>query len=321
MNRLLDFPEKLRYHVTGAIAAVAIVVGAFGIASAQTTQTLRIGTTPYDAGAQPYYAAALGYFRDEGINVEITAMSSGAAIAAAVASGAIDIAQSNIVSLASAHEKGIPFVVIAPASMYLTRFPQTALIVRSDSTVRSAKDLTGKILGVNGLKNIAEVGASAWIDANGGSAASVKYVEVSPAATAAALASGRIDAAILSEPELSEALTHGNRILGSIYDAISKQFMIGAWFTTQDFARSHPELIRRYARIMLKTAQWANKNHAASGKILEAQTKTPVTSSTSRVIYGETLDPREVQAPIDAAARYGALKAPFAASDLLVSTP
>jgi NitT/TauT family transport system substrate-binding protein len=321
MKCLVYLPAQIRIRVIGAIVAVAITATAFTPASAQTEPTLRVGTTPYDAGAQPYYAAALGYFKDAGINVEITAMSSGAAIAAAVASGAIDIAQSNIVSLASAHEKGIPFVVLAPASMYYTRFPQTALIVRSDSPVRSAKDLTGKIVGVNGLKNIAEIGADAWLDANGGSAASVKYVEIPPSATAAALSSGRIDAAVLSEPELSDALAHDTRILGSVYDAIAKQFMIGAWFTTRQFAEAHPELIRRFVNIMLTTARWANKNHAASGKILEAQTKTPVTASTKRVIYGERLDPLEIQAPIDAAARYGALKASFPAADVLASVP
>jgi NitT/TauT family transport system substrate-binding protein len=177
------------------LVAAALVAGALAPAASQTSPALRIGTTPYDAGAQPYYADALGYFKDAGITVEITAMSSGAAIAAAVASGAVDIAQSNIVSLASAHEKGIPFVILAPASMYYTRFPQTALIVRSDSSIRSAKDLTGKTIATNGLKNIGEVGVDAWIDANGGSAASVKWVEIPPSSTAAALQSGRIDAA------------------------------------------------------------------------------------------------------------------------------
>jgi NitT/TauT family transport system substrate-binding protein len=300
------------------LLTVAMVAGALVPASSQTLPTLRIGTTPYDAGAQPYYAQALGYFKDAGINVEITAMSSGAAIAAAVASGAVDIAQSNIVSLASAHEKGIPFIVVAPASMYYTRFPQTGLIVRSDSPIHSARDLNGKIIATNGLKNIGEVGVDAWIDANGGSAASVKWVEVPPSATVAALQSGRIDAATLSEPELTDALAHDCRILGAPYDAISKQFMIGAWFTTRQFAQAHPDLVRRFMNVMLTTARWANKNHAASGQILEAQTKTPVTAATKRVIYGEKLDALEIQAPIDAAARYGALKATFPAGDLMM---
>ena len=309
--------KALRAHLAAFFLSTAVVAGIAPV-SAQPAPVLRIGTTPIDAGAQPYYAAAMGFFRDAGITVEITSMSSGAAIAAAVASGAIDIAQSNVVSLASAHEKGLPFVLLAPASMYLSQSPQTALIVRADSPVRSAKDLTGKVIAINGLKNIAEIGASSWLDANGGTSSSVRYVEMPMSTMSAALSRGSIDAGVVSEPDLTDALSHGFRVVGNIYDAIGKHFVIGAWFTTIQFAQAHPDLVRNYAAVMLQTARWANRNHATSGKILEAEFKTPVTPGTKRVVFGETLERADIQAPIDAAARYGALKASFPAASIML---
>ena len=290
-----------------------------GVARAQTQATIRVATVSFDAGAEPYYAAAMGFFQRAGLNVEITSISSGAAIGAAVAGGAADIGFSNIVSLATAHDTGVPVVVIAPASLYLSRVPQTALIVAKNSPVTSAKDLNGKIVAVNGIRSVPEIGADAWMDQNGGSAASIRYVEMTNGAIGEAVASGRIDAGVVSEPDLTAALSGNTRALGYIYDAIGKQFVVSAWFTTSSWARAHPDLIRRYVAAIEETARWANAHQAESAKILMAQSKVQITAATKRVIYGEKLDVKEIQASIDAAARYKVVKTVFPAEDLIFS--
>lgn len=288
-------------------------------AAAQAPATIRVATVPFEAGAEPYYAAAMGFFAKAGLNVEITPISSGAAIAAAVAGGAADVGFSNIVSLATAHERGVAIVLLAPASLYVSSEPQTALIVAKSSPITSAKDLTGKVVAINGLQSIPEIGADAWIDRNGGDAASVHYVEMTNTAIGEAVASGRIDAGVLTEPDLSDWLGKNTRVLGHIYDAIDTQFVLSAWFATTAWANAHPDLAKRYAQAMAQTARWANAHHAASAKILEAETKIMLGPSAKRVAYGAELDPHGIQASIDAAARYHVLKASFPAADLLWS--
>jgi hypothetical protein len=44
-----------------------------------------------------------------------------------------------------------------------------------------------------------------------------------------------------------------------------------------------------------------------------------ITAATKRVIYGEKLDVKEIQASIDAAARYKVVKTVFPAEDLIFS--
>ena len=284
----------------------------------QTLPTLRITTTPIEAGAQPYYAREMGFFKKAGLNVEITALPNGAAVAAAVAGGAADVGQSNVVSIAAAHDRGVPFVIVAAASMYLSRVPQSALVVGKNAPFRTARDLNGKTLGTSGLKTIAQIGPMLWIDKNGGDSSTLKWVELPFSATAEAIASGRIDAALLSEPDLGEAVTNGTvRVLSYCYDAIGNNFLIGAWIATTEWAKAHPDLVRAYANVMTETARWARANPQASGKILEAETKTHLTPATRRLVFGERVDSAIVQPLIDVAARYGVARASFPAGDVI----
>jgi NitT/TauT family transport system substrate-binding protein len=301
------------------LTAAMLVAGRAGIARADDAGTVTIGTTPIDAGAQPYYAESLGYFKSAGITEQITAMSNGAELAAAVASGALDVGQSNVVSIAAAHERGIPFVLVAPASLYSWKVPQSALCVAGSSLIRTAKDLGGKTVAVSGLKTISQLGPEVWIDRNGGDLASVKFIEMPFSAMPDALTKARVDAALISEPVLSDAIAGGARVIANCYDAIAREFLIGAWFTTKAWAAANPELLRRYVGVMTQSARWANAHHADSARVLEAETHVPVSATAKRVVYGEALDEALIQPLLDACLTYGLLKQRVAAADLMAT--
>jgi NitT/TauT family transport system substrate-binding protein len=305
---------------TALAAALAGFAGAavprLGSAQQQLA-TLNIATTPTDIGSEVFYAEERGFFKAAGIDAQVQVISNGAAITAAVSSGAVDVAQSNVVSLASAHQNGIDVAIIAAAGQYARKEPTSALVVAKDSPYRHAKDLNGKIIAGNGLKNITQVGAFAWLDKNGGDWTSVRFIELPFPNMAGALETGRIDAAVIAEPELSATLARGDRIIGDCYDAIAPNFLIGAWFTTGAWAKAHPDLVKRFQRAMSDAAAWANRNQAASGDLLTKYTQIIVEPGMRRSVYAEKLDPAQIQPLIDASAKYGALKASFPAGDLI----
>jgi NitT/TauT family transport system substrate-binding protein len=267
-------------------------------------------------GAAVFYANDLGFFKDNGLNVEVQLIENGAAIAAAVASGAVDVAQANIVSLATAHDKGLPFVVLVPAALYSSTSPTTALVVAKNSPFKQAKDLDGKTIGINGVKNITQIGLMAWMDQNGGDSRTVKFLELPFAQMAAAIAAGRIDAGVVAEPNLSAAIAGDARVLAPVYTAIAPSFVIGAWFATGDWVKSHPALAKRFATAMSQAAEWANKHPDLSAKIVEKYTKVAIVPGMKRIVYPEKIDLAPMQPPIDAAAKYSVIKASFPASDL-----
>src|SRR5580692_6345033 len=105
---MLSGSQPLRMtRLTATLLGVAAVVGASLPGSAQAVATLKIATTPTDIGSQVFFAQDKGFFKAAGLDADIQVISNGAAITAAVQSGALDIAQSNVVSLAAAHDAGL----------------------------------------------------------------------------------------------------------------------------------------------------------------------------------------------------------------------
>lgn len=306
------------------LTAGALALAAFSLpnasASAQSVAAIKVATTPLDIGAEVLWAKDRGFFKKAGLDVDVTLMNNGSAIAAAVASGAVDIAQANIVSLATAHERGLPFVLIAPGGLYASTNPTTALVVPQNSPLRGPGDLAGKTVAISGIKNITQVAVQSWLAQSGVDVATVHFLELPFPQMGPALTAGRVDAAVIAEPDLSDTLAKNGRVLAPVYDAIGKNFLVGAWFSTGDWARAHPDLVKRFAAAIAETAAWANAHHAESARILEKYTKIPVAGGMRRVTWADRLDPAEIQPLIDATARTHVLGAPFPASALLAPT-
>jgi NitT/TauT family transport system substrate-binding protein len=297
---------------------------ALGAASAARAQSalpvVRVAMPPIDAASQVYYAQEKGFFKKVGLTVQILPINEGASVAAAVAGGTADIGQANLSSLCAAFLRGLPFVAIAGANTYDSKTHQSELVVAMNSTIRSAKDLNGKTIAVGGLKNVQEVGFNKWMDTTGGNWTSTHIVEIPFSATAEAIVVGRIDAAMMAEPELGAALASKKvKIIATPFDSIGKQWILGTWFTTRDFAKAHPDVVKLYAQAMVMAANWANHNQTESAKILEASTGIPVGANASRVVFADHLESRDMQPLIDASAKYGGLKNTFPASQLLVN--
>ena len=152
------------FRVTRAralVAGAATYAAATSPLRAQALTKVRAVGIPIDVSGAIYYAVDLGIFEKVGLDVDLTSMGSGAAVAPAVAGGTADIGSSNFISLAQGHERGIPFLMVAPSGEYTSKSPSTELVVAKDSAIKTAKDLTGKIVAVTSLNNIAQITCSA----------------------------------------------------------------------------------------------------------------------------------------------------------------
>jgi ABC-type nitrate/sulfonate/bicarbonate transport system substrate-binding protein len=284
---------------------------------AQTGTTLRIATLPIESAAEVFYAKDMGFFAKAGLDVDIQTMQTSAAMAAAAVSNSVDIGYSPVDSMATIHQKKVPVIVIAPANEYISPSGNAGLVLPANSPVHLAKDLNGKIIAVSNLRSLSENAARAWMDRNGGDSTSVKFVEIPFPAMLPALDGGRVDAAWVAEPFLSAAAKNG-RMAEFGFDAIAKRFLIGAWFTTAQWATDHPDVVARFASVIHETAVWANKNQAQSGQIVAKYTKIDpaVLATMTRSHYAEQLTPGSMQPLIDISAKYNGFAA-FPAQELI----
>jgi NitT/TauT family transport system substrate-binding protein len=312
-----------RSVLTAASAAAlfpAIVVPRRARAAAPVT--IRVATTPDDASMAVVFADRTGRFRAADIAVEIEQQSSGAAIAAGILGGAYDVGKSSLTSVLSAHVRNIPFTFIAPGGLSDQRVPYGHLIVANDGGIASAKDLNGKILAVAALGSLDPVTISAWIDANGGDARTVKFVEIPQTEAGAAVVAHRIAAALIIHPQVDEALAAGNvRVLGDPYGALAPLYLISGWFATADWVRAHPDAAQRFARVVEETALYANAHHSETAPVLADFSKIPlpVIAKMTRAVLGTSLTPALIQPVIDASVKYGALAHTFNAAEIITS--
>ncbi len=88
-----------------------------------------------EANAQGYYAQDAGFFQKAGLDVEITILRSGPAVAAAIVGGDAQVGVSNVISLASAKLRGIPLSIIAPGGIFDYKDATEEVVVLRDGPI------------------------------------------------------------------------------------------------------------------------------------------------------------------------------------------
>jgi NitT/TauT family transport system substrate-binding protein len=306
------------------LAVLAILIAGFVMqappAGAQTLIAVKVGTLPTDGCSVIFYAKELGFFQKNGLDVDIQTMASGPAIAAAVAGGALDVGVANVATVAQARLHGLPLRYIAPSSMAEPSTMTDIVLVATDSTIRTGADLNNKTIAINGLKDLQQITASAWVDKHGGDSKTLHFIELPIPQMAAAVEAHRADAALDVEPFVSGARAQGQgKIIGDVLDGVAPRFMVVGWFALDPWISAHADAAARFAAALRQAAAWANAHHAESAAILVRNTKIPASAidTMARAQFGLTLDPAMIRPIVDAAVKYGVLDRPVDVNDLI----
>lgn len=291
--------------LTAVAAALGIAALGAGSAPAAGPAAISVINLPADAGGQVFYAEAMGFFKEAGLDVHITNMTSGPAITSAVASGAADVGISVVSSAALARERGIKVRFIAPGALWSAAEPTAGLLVTKDSGLRKAADFNGKTIAVTGLADLTYYATRAWLEQNGANVATVQFVELPFPQMGAAVAQHRVNGATLAEPFLTNA-ERTLEMVAPVDDAIAKRFMTTGWIASETWLRAHPDVAAKFASAIRRTSEWANAHRKESAAILLRNTKiSPAIAATMhRVEYGLELEPKMLQPAIDVAAKY-----------------
>lgn len=175
----------------------------------QELTTIRVSCPPVDSVHPVYYGVQSGLFRKYGLNVEIVSVNSGAAAMASVIGGDTQVANTSVIPLLQAHARGVPLQIVSQGAEYRSEAAPIALYVRSDSPIRTGRDLNGKTIAVQSLRDLNWAATLAWIDQNGGESRTVKVIELTVPSVIPAIEEGRIDAGSLVPPFMEEGVAPG----------------------------------------------------------------------------------------------------------------
>ena len=313
----------LRVPVRAAAVAAVLLLASHAAGAQPALTKIRVGGVPTDDLTPLIYAIKSGMFQKAGLDVELAGGNSGAATAAAVASGTYEFGKSSMLSLLNAHLRNLPLEMVASEGLYDAKNPYAQLIVAGDSPLKTGKDLNGKTIGTPSLNDLDQLATMAWVGENGGDPSSLKIVELPQSTAVAAIAQHRVDATVMHYPVVQEALAQKEKALAPVYSAISPKFVFAAFFTSENYAKAHPEIMRAFAQTLYRAAAYTNTHHQDTVQMMADATKAPaaIVEKMVRVDGATSLDPAQVQPIIDAAAKYKLIPRAFPASELLQYAP
>ncbi len=200
---------------------VALSVAAIGVAVASPARALDkvlIGYFGSDATLAAFIAKDQGYFEAHGIDATVQQMSGNStAVPVAIAADSVQVAVTSFPTLVLAAENGIDVRILAGTTVSSPGLHVSALVVRPELDVKTAKDVEGKTVGVPGINNFIHVLMVKWLGDNGADPAKVHFVEAPMPQMADLLHSGQIDAATPVEPITTRLLGGGAGKLVSYY--------------------------------------------------------------------------------------------------------
>jgi NitT/TauT family transport system substrate-binding protein len=283
---------------------------------------IRLGTGPDQSTTPVLYAIAAGIYKKYGISVEAVPVGSGAAAAAALAGGSVDIAKTSTIGTITAIAKGLPFTAIGSLGHYDAGHPNYALLVLTDGPVKTAADLAGKTFASLSLVDQNSVATQAWLDEHGVDRSTVKYLEIPPAAALAALEAHRIDAVTTFEPFFSQMVETGKaRVLGYPMDAIARRFPDTLMFARPDWVSANRDTVDKFLRATKEASAYVSGHESEALPVL-ARFLNLDPSALGHQIFpprGVGLTPRDLQPVIDDAAKYGVISKPFPAQQMICS--
>ena len=209
-----------------------------------------------------YLGKEKGFFSKRNIDLTLTTAQGGAAIVPAVISGQYQFGFSNTISLLLGASQNVPLKVVCNGnnSTGVDGKDFAGLFVKADSPIKSPKDLAGKTVAANTLKNIVDTSVRASVRKDGGDPAAVKFLELPFPEQVAALQAGRVDAIFVVEPFQQDAVAAGARKIASSYVDAAPSLTVAMYFTSKQLAGSNPDLVKRFTDAMKESLAYADSH-------------------------------------------------------------
>ncbi|MFC0529030.1 ABC transporter substrate-binding protein [Phytohabitans kaempferiae] len=266
-----------------AVAAILVVASAAcgSSDSSETTASddgpasVKVGVIPIVDVAPIYLGKEKGFFSNRNIDLTLETGQGGAAIVPGVLSGQFQFGFSNVTSLMIAQTENVPIkaVVNGVASTGQPGADFGAVVVRADSPIQSAKDLAGKKVAVNTLKNIGDTSIRESVRKDGGDPSGVQFVEIGFPQMPAALDGGQVDAAWVVEPSLSVVKAKGGRVIASNFVDVAPDLTVALYFTSAKLAQEDPDLVKRFVEAMQESLAYADSNPDEVRRIIGTYTQ------------------------------------------------
>jgi len=287
--------------------------------SAGSPDKVKVGVIPIVDVAPIYLGKAKGFFSKQNIDLTLEQAQGGAAIVPAVVSGQYQFGFSNVVSLLLGASKNVPIKVVANGNNATADATKdfSGLIVK-DPAITRPKDLEGKTVAANTLKNIVATSVNELVRKDGGDPSKVKYVEVAFPDQAAALDGGRVQAVFLVEPFVSSVQSKGWKQIGS-FAAVNPNMMVADYFTSAQLLGEKADLAKRFTAALKESLAYADAHPDEVRQIVTTYTTIKADAAAAMTLpkYHPEIDKASLDLMNNLMVKDGLITAPVDTSKLL----
>ena len=238
-----------RHSFAAMAAAGAMIVAACLSERAHAQAQITEGFVSHGALQwSEYIATELGWFKENGVSVDMVVVGAGAA--QQVAAGALNIGYSGFPDFIRATNQGAPLKIVINA------ISAPPYAVYAKPAIKQIADLKGKTVSIGGTKDVTLIYMEAFIASAGLKASNLDFVYAKATQDRlAALLSGGADAAILYPPSSFRAGAAGYTYLGDI-EAYLKDFPFTVWAANTGWAANNREALLAYIRAYSRAVHW-----------------------------------------------------------------
>lgn len=254
----------MRRRILTAVMAGIVAAGLPLAAGAQAPEKQKL-TIAVGGKAAFYYlpltiAEQRGYFKEEGLNVEIVDFAGGSAALRAVVGGSADVvsgAYEHTINLQANKQYFTAFVLQG-------RAPAISLGVSSKAKYQSPADLKGMKIGVSAPGSSTNMMVTYFLTKNGMKASDVSFIGVGTGnAALAAIRSGQIDALSNVDPVMTMLEQKGDvkiiantRTLEGTNKVFGGPMPAGCLYAPEDFVKKNPNTVQALTNAMVKALKW-----------------------------------------------------------------
>ncbi len=206
--------------------------------------TLRIGVLPITDVVPFYIALQQGYFKANGLTVELVPASSAAERDQMMLTSQIDGQLNDLVSTVLFNKDQPRIKIVRQARIAFKEMPEYWILTPKDSPIKTAQDLKGKEIAIS-QNSVIEYVTQRLLEAEGLTAADIKTTNVPAIPTRLQLLQqGQVAAATLPDPLASLAILQGARIV--VDDSKHTQYSMSVISFRADIVAQRADEVKKF---------------------------------------------------------------------------
>ena len=246
-----------------------LLIAGCGQKGPQHTEKIVLGAETVVHASPVWIAEKKGYFKEEGLNVEIKEFASGRTALLTMLTGeGIDLATAAQTPVIINSFKRNDYAIIG-GMVYTEK--DIKLLARQDRGIKAPKDMNGKTVGIT-TGSSGHFFLDLFLSSHRLLMSDVKMVDLEPTRLSQALIQGELDAIATWEPHIYQARKAlGDRALLLPSEGLYREDFY--FIVRKDYLKDHPEALKRFLRAIEKGEAFIQKNRNEAMEIVRERLK------------------------------------------------